>query len=434
MVEQHTQFAPKRATKRITIREWGGFGEEGEELVHYMHGEAAKIDKVWEHEYRISYGNPLGFKNYKRAVGKIGFYCQDVVRTAWDWARSDEPFLRAAGTKIFVHHYLNTAVSAIELLQDEYGKVLDKDELIGRANEEILETLLRTIKEDSPPTKATARHIHQRGKFTGSTMIGDKWSIPVHLICKSAILPVLKEVAQLGVDGLQDISKRYKFGLPRLISLISPTPRLVLEEDARGINRISEVRTYPNPQTLYPDDLLIKAETIKELIEIVNSLNPRDREVVKMRNGIGEDGVYGLVSEAPLTLEEIAGQFGLTRERIRQLEESKYRRIKESYRGKNPTPQPEVKQQPVSIIPKLMNDLSECESESSRRLLRTAEEELRQQVAQKYGAEMLLSLLRASENGRLSFDNFPEFNDLKQIRDLRASTFRELLKKFTDLR
>lgn len=79
MVEQQTQFAPKRATERKTIRKWGGFGKEGEELMHYMHGEAAKIDKVWEEEYIASHGEILGFKNYKRVVGKIGYYSQDVV-------------------------------------------------------------------------------------------------------------------------------------------------------------------------------------------------------------------------------------------------------------------------------------------------------------------------------------------------------------------
>ena len=43
-----------------------------------------------------------------------------------------------------------------------------------------------------------------------------------------------------------------------------------------------------------------------------SGLPEREREILRLR--------YGLVSGQPMTLEEIAGRFGLSRERVRQIE------------------------------------------------------------------------------------------------------------------
>jgi RNA polymerase primary sigma factor len=63
----------------------------------------------------------------------------------------------------------------------------------------------------------------------------------------------------------------------------------------------------PNPsQTV--DHFLLK----ERLAEVLSSLAPRDREVIEMRFGLG-DG-------RPRSLDEVATHFGVTRERIRQIE------------------------------------------------------------------------------------------------------------------
>jgi len=58
----------------------------------------------------------------------------------------------------------------------------------------------------------------------------------------------------------------------------------------------------------------------EEVAAILRRLLPREREVLALR--------YGLEGEDPLTLEEIGERFGLTRERIRQIEEGAMRKIR----------------------------------------------------------------------------------------------------------
>lgn len=55
--------------------------------------------------------------------------------------------------------------------------------------------------------------------------------------------------------------------------------------------------------------LRILADQIKE---ILNDLSPKEKKILEMRNGLA-DGIYH-------TLEEVGGEFGVTRERIRQIE------------------------------------------------------------------------------------------------------------------
>ena len=56
-------------------------------------------------------------------------------------------------------------------------------------------------------------------------------------------------------------------------------------------------------------DILVQKEEVKELLE---TLSEREREVIRLR--------YGLEDGKAQTLEEIGGQLGVTRERVRQIE------------------------------------------------------------------------------------------------------------------
>lgn len=50
----------------------------------------------------------------------------------------------------------------------------------------------------------------------------------------------------------------------------------------------------------------------EQVIEVVDSLNDRERKIIKMR--------FGLDGDRPHTLEEVGAEFAVTRERIRQIE------------------------------------------------------------------------------------------------------------------
>jgi RNA polymerase primary sigma factor len=69
-----------------------------------------------------------------------------------------------------------------------------------------------------------------------------------------------------------------------------------------------------------PDEETMEVSLQEELNGILNSLTPREREIVKLYFGIGE--------ELPHTLEEIGSRFNLTRERARQIKEKAILRLK----------------------------------------------------------------------------------------------------------
>jgi RNA polymerase primary sigma factor len=58
----------------------------------------------------------------------------------------------------------------------------------------------------------------------------------------------------------------------------------------------------------------------KELAGALDELNPRMRRVLSLR--------FGLDGEHPQTLEEVGGQLGITRERVRQLETRALRELR----------------------------------------------------------------------------------------------------------
>ena len=69
-----------------------------------------------------------------------------------------------------------------------------------------------------------------------------------------------------------------------------------------------------------PQEIVEERETKLTLINYVNKLEPRQCVVIKLRFGL-EDG-------NPKTLEEVAKIYGVTRERIRQIEQKGLRKLK----------------------------------------------------------------------------------------------------------
>lgn len=69
-----------------------------------------------------------------------------------------------------------------------------------------------------------------------------------------------------------------------------------------------------------PQEIVEERETKQTLINYVNKLEPRQCVIIKLRFGL-EDG-------NPKTLEEVAKIYGVTRERIRQIEQKGLRKLR----------------------------------------------------------------------------------------------------------
>jgi len=76
----------------------------------------------------------------------------------------------------------------------------------------------------------------------------------------------------------------------------------------------------PDTHTPAPDDEVVDGIMQTHLMEIVRSLPPREAQVLELR--------YGFSSVKPLTLGEVGRRLGITRERVRQIENQALRRLR----------------------------------------------------------------------------------------------------------
>jgi RNA polymerase primary sigma factor len=125
------------------------------------------------------------------------------------------------------------------------------------------------------------------------------------------------EVArELGVDSEQ-VEWMLKVSW-RPLSLEQPMG----EEEDNEFGSFVEDENTPTPsQTVYENLLKDKIE------EVLNTLTPREQRILRLR--------FGLVNGRCYTLEEVGQKFGLTRERIRQIEARALRRLRHPRRSKH---------------------------------------------------------------------------------------------------
>ncbi len=129
--------------------------------------------------------------------------------------------------------------------------------------------------------------------------------------------PTVLEVAQaleLAPDDIKDALRT----TGRHISMDAP----VGQEEESSLYDI-----FTNDESPSPDKGLILDSLRKEIERALSTLSSREANIVRM--------YFGLNEQHPLSLDEIGEEFGLTRERVRQIKEKAIKRLKHSTRCKN---------------------------------------------------------------------------------------------------
>jgi RNA polymerase primary sigma factor len=148
------------------------------------------------------------------------------------------------------------------------------------------------------------------------------------------------------IAKLQAVTRRLEQDLGR-----EPAPEDVAREMGITVRRVNEIREIAHTQRLVSLDVRVGDDSDSELMEFIPdndapelseqagrdllreeldsalaTLTAREQEVIELR--------YGLADGTPHTLEEVGEKFGVTRERIRQIETKAIRRLRHPARSK----------------------------------------------------------------------------------------------------
>ncbi|MCF7729766.1 MAG: RNA polymerase sigma factor RpoD/SigA [Chthoniobacterales bacterium] len=155
--------------------------------------------------------------------------------------------------------------------------------------------------------------------------------LPIHLVDKLAkirrvgdsLAEVLgreatnEEIAE-EVGMLPSKVAQLKMSAVRPTSLDAP-----LSDD--GTTELSEIVS--DEMAFNPFDKLNEKDMHGELAELINQLDERERAILNCR--------FGLDGSEPITLEEVGAKMGVTRERIRQLQNAALSKIRRAFQGGN---------------------------------------------------------------------------------------------------
>lgn len=173
----------------------------------------------------------------------------------------------------------------------------------------IKQSITRYI-DDCENTIRIPVHLHQRINF-----VKRKKQELANVLQREPSMEELAEVCELEVDKVLDILKRDK----NIVSLDTPIKE---DEDSSLVEFI--------PSDAHFGDVVmheVEQNNLREKIdEVLTGLSDQEQQVLRMR--------FGLDDDTPKTLEEIGKVFGVTRERIRQIEAKAIRKLRHPSRLK----------------------------------------------------------------------------------------------------
>ena len=153
--------------------------------------------------------------------------------------------------------------------------------------------------------------------------------VPVHVLetknkISKATVALFQELGKK--PNLEEISLKAGLPLEKVRKIMRVSGGAVSIETPIGDDESKLGDFIADPKASSPFMELVGTSLKEEIDKVLSTLTPREEKIVRMRLGIGE--------KTDFTLEEVGDVFGLTRERIRQIEAKALRKLKHPSRRK----------------------------------------------------------------------------------------------------
>jgi len=154
--------------------------------------------------------------------------------------------------------------------------------------------------------------------------------VPVHMVDRlRQIYKASQEMEQkLGrAPTSQELAGQMELDTTKLHWMLQVSQTPISLETPVGDEEDSELGMYVEDSTSPSPAQVTYENMLRERVdEVLATLSPREARVLRLRFGLGQDRAY--------TLEEVGQKFGLTRERIRQIEGKALRRLRQPSRAR----------------------------------------------------------------------------------------------------
>lgn len=159
--------------------------------------------------------------------------------------------------------------------------------------------------------------------------------LPIHMIeslgkIRRATIDLTTELGHTPTK--QEIAYRLGVSVNKLTSIIkSAQSTISMETPASSSEDSSKIADFiVDDSTITPDNRVSQENLFEDIRKMLNQLSPKERDVLILRYGLDNSG-------AKKTLDEIGSQYGVSRERIRQIENRAIAKLKKLCKNKHLT-------------------------------------------------------------------------------------------------
>lgn len=124
---------------------------------------------------------------------------------------------------------------------------------------------------------------------------------------------------------MNELSKNTYMEHDKMLTIIETSVEPMSLDEPVGENSQNLLGILENRNVSRPDDVAITADLHKQIEEILETLSPREAQVLRMRFGLGGTN--------ECTLDEVGKRFHVSRERIRQIEQEALQRLRHPTRS-----------------------------------------------------------------------------------------------------